>query len=161
MAEEQTLEELRAELQAKWPTMAEIEADRAGKPILKGLPRVIVKEERRKEKVANADTFRKGVWKRDESLSRASGKPLSHSGTDFHKVGEVHHVIPRSLAPERVYDVTNGLLLSKHEHALAEAVCPNAPDRRFLDISGPDDRGEQQTFIWRDAQGTELRRRIG
>jgi len=30
-------------------------------------------------------------------------------------------VIPRSLAPERVYDVSNGILLSKHEHALARA----------------------------------------
>jgi hypothetical protein len=121
----------------------------------------LVKEEKRKAKKASEVTFRKGVWKRDKSRSRASRTPLARSGSDFHKVGEVHHVIPRSLAPERVYDVANGILLSKHEHALAETVCSNAPDRRLLDISGPDDRGEDQLFIWRDKDGNELKRHIG
>lgn len=158
---EQTLEELRAELHAKWPAMAEIEAERIGKAIPKGLPHALVKEDKRKAKLANADTFRKGVWARDERCSRASKKPLARSGTDVHQVGEVHHVIPRSLAPERVYDVTNGLLLSKHEHALAEAICPNDPAHRLLDIEGPDDRGEKQTFVWRDIHGTELKRKVG
>lgn len=127
----------------------------------KGLPHPLVKEEKRKAKKLSEAEFRKGVWARDKHRSRASRKPLGRSGTDFHQVGEVHHVIPRSLAPERVYDVANGLLLSKHEHALAETNCPNDPVHRLLDIEGPDDRSQPQTFIWRDSQGAELRRRIG
>lgn len=142
------------------PTMAEINAKPHATPKHQITPAPLVKEEKKKAKLANEVTFRKGVWERDKHRSRASKKPLARSGTDFHKVGEVHHVIPRSLAPERVYDVTNGLLLSKHEHALAEAICPNDPAHRLLDIEGPDDRGELQTFIWRDAQGNELRRKV-
>lgn len=143
------------------PTMAEVEAERRGKPLTKGLPTPLAKEERKKVKAANEKTFRKGVWDRDKRRSRASRKPLSPSGSDYHKVGEVHHVIPRSLAPERVYDVANGLLLSKHEHQLAEAICPNDPAHRLLDIDGPDDRGLPQVFIWRDVNGKELKRRVG
>lgn len=86
-------------------------------------------------------------------------RPLAKSGTDYHKVGEVHHVIPRSLAPERVYDVANGLLLSKHDHQLAGTACPNAPDKMLLDISGPDDRGKPQTFVWRDIHGKATKTR--
>lgn len=161
MAVEQTLAELRAELQAKWTTFDEVNAKPHATPKHKMTPAPLAKEDKRKAKVANDVAFRKGVWERDKRRSRASKKPLSPSGTDFHKVGEVHHVVPRSLAPERIYDVSNGLLLSKHEHALAEAACPNDPMHRLLDIEGPDDRGELQTFIWRDAQGKELRRRVG
>ncbi len=127
----------------------------------KGQPAVLTKVDKKKAKKDNDASFRKAVWERDKSRSRASRKPLGRSGTDFEKVGEVHHVIPRSLAPERVYDVANGLLLSKHEHALAETNCPNDPAHRLLDIEGPDDRGEKQTFIWRDIHGKELKRRIG
>jgi 5-methylcytosine-specific restriction endonuclease McrA len=132
-----------------------------GRPVPKPMPRAITKPEEQHSKKAQAKAFRDAVWDRDKKRSRASGKLLSKSGTDYDQVGEVHHVIPRSLAPERIYDVSNGLLLSKTEHALAETNCPNAPDKRLLDISGPDDRGEFQTFIWRDVHGEEVRRRVG
>ncbi len=130
-------------------------------PQPKGLPRPLVKAEKKKTKLANEKAFRQGVWSRDHRRSRASGKPLAKSGSDYERIGEVHHVIPRSLAPERVYDVANGLLLSKAEHALSETNCPNDPAHRLLDITGPDDRGEPQLFVWRDVQGNELRRRVG
>lgn len=129
------------------------------------LPAPLVKEEKRKAKKVREDAFRKAVWLRDKGRSRASGKPLARSGTDFHKVGEVHHVIARSLAPERLYDATNGILLSKHEHHLAETSCPNDPAHCLLDIrhadAGADDRGLPQLFIWRDVHGKETKRRIG
>lgn len=141
------------------PTPEEMYAERFGKPLSKGLPTPLVKAEKKKAKKASEADFRKQVWERDKSRSRASGKPLAHSGSDFERVGEVHHVVPRSLAPERIYDVANGILLSKHEHQLAETTCPNDPAHRLLDIEGPDDRGEKQTFIWRDIHGKELRRR--
>lgn len=143
------------------PALTDRSRERYATPKHAMTPAPLVKEEKRKAKKANEKTFREGVWERDKHRSRASRKPLARSGTDFHKVGEVHHVVPRSLAPERVYDVTNGLLLSKHEHALAEASCPDDPAHRLLDIEGPDDRGEFQTFVWRDVNGKELKRRQG
>lgn len=122
---------------------------------------VITKETTRVEKKRRGEQFRADVWTRDKKRSRASAKPLSRSGTDPHKVGEVHHVIPRSLAPERVYDVANGLLLSRFEHALAETACPNDPAHHYLDIEGPDDRSLPQTFLWRDKDGKVIKERKG
>lgn len=141
------------------PTLAEMHATRRAPQ--KGIPTPVAKVERKKAKAQREKEFRAGVWARDKSRSRASKKPLHRSGTDFEKVGEVHHVIPRSLAPERVYDVANGLLLSKHEHHLAETMCPNAPGFMLLEISGPEDRSQPQTFTWRDVQGTVTKERIG
>lgn len=143
------------------PTMAEVNSVRRATPKHQITPNVITREDKRQAKKANAATFRKGVWERDRSRSRASKTPLSRSGSDFKKVGEVHHVIPRSLAPERIYEIANGILLSKYEHALAETACPGDPAHHLLDIEGPLDRGELQTFIWRDKNGKELKRRIG
>lgn len=130
-------------------------------PQPKGIPAPLAKIARKKTKLAQEKDFRAAVWARDQSRSRASKKPLAKSGTAYERVGEVHHVIPRSLAPERIFDVSNGLLLSKAEHAMAETACPNDPAHRLLDIVGPDDRGQPQTFIFRDASGKELRRRVG
>ncbi len=127
----------------------------------KGIPTPIAKVERKAAKKASEATFRKGVWERDKSRSRASGNPLARSGSDYQKVGEVHHVLKRSTAPERVYDVANGILLSKHEHQLAETACPGDQAHCLLDITGPDDRGELQTFTFRDAHGAVLKTRIG
>lgn len=122
---------------------------------------MITNETKRVDKKLKGEHFRADVWTRDKKRSRASKTPLSRSGTDPHKVGEVHHVIPRSLAPERVYDVANGLLLTRFEHALAETACPNDPAHHYLDIVGPDDRGQLQTFIWRDRDGKETKRTVG
>jgi len=143
------------------PSLQDRQMERRATPKHQMTPAPLVKHEKKKAKKASEAEFRKGVWERDKSRSRASKKSLGHSGSDWDRIGEVHHVIPRSIAPERIYDVKNGLLLSKHEHALAEAICPNDPAHRLLDIEGPDDRGEKQVFIWRDVNGKELRRRIG
>lgn len=134
---------------------------RCATPKYEIVPHALAKAEKAKTKKQAEADFRKGVWDRDEGKSRASGKPLAKSGSDWKRVGEVHHVIPRSLAPERVLDVANGLLLSKEEHALAETACPQAPDKQLLDIHGSENREALQTFIWRDIHGNELRRRIG
>jgi hypothetical protein len=143
------------------PTLAEIQATRGATPKHAIEKSVITKQTKRVDKKLKGEAFRAAVWTRDQKRSRASGKPLSRSGTDPHSVGEVHHVIPRSLAPERVYDVANGLLLSRFEHALAETACPNDPGHYYLEISGPDDRGELQKFAWRDRDGKVTKRRVG
>lgn len=142
------------------PTMAEMNAKPHATPKYQIEKSVITREDKRKSRKAKDEAFRDDVWTRDKQRSRASGKPVSRSGADPHRIGEVHHVIARSLAPERVWDVSNGLLLTKFEHALAETACPNDPAHHYLDIDGPDDRGLPQTFIWRDRDGKETKRRM-
>jgi hypothetical protein len=117
--------------------------------------------EKKKTKAQREKDFRAAVWERDKSRSRASDKPLARSGTDFEKVGEVHHVLKRSTHPEDRLNPANGILLSKREHHLAETACPNAPDKQLLDIAGPADLGQPQTFIWRDIHGKQTKRRVG
>jgi hypothetical protein len=141
------------------PTLAELQATRRAPA--KGQPAVLERDATRKAKKLNHAQFRRAVWLRDQSRSRASGKPLARSGTDPHRVGEVHHVIPRSLAPERVFDVSNGLLLSRFEHALAETACSQDPAHCRLEIVGPLDRGQPQRFVFRDREGRIVKERVG
>jgi hypothetical protein len=126
-----------------------------------GLPTPIAKKEKQKTKDQQAKAFRDEVWKLDKGRSRATGKPLVKSGTDWDRLGEVDHSIPRSLAPDRIYDVSNGLLLSKTENRLRKVVCLHAPEFKMFDYTGPDNRREKQTFVWRDKDGTVTKTRIG
>lgn len=98
------------------------------------------------------------VWFRDKERSRASDKPLDRKGPKF---GHVHHVDKRSTHPETKFDPKVCVLISEGEHSLAEMRCTYDPTKCFLEIEGPKDRGEKQTFIWRDPSGLELRRRVG
>jgi len=144
-------------------TAAEVDAMRRGKSLAKtGLPTVLAKKARKKSKEQQAKDFRDEVWARDKGKSRATGRKLVKSGTtDWAKLGEVDHSIPRSLAPERIYDVSNGILLSKEENRLRKVACVNAPEFKLFDYSGPDDRSLPQIFIWRDKDGKETKRRMG
>ncbi len=144
------------------PSLAEIQATRRATPKHQIVPNVITKEARRQAKKQNADTFRKAVWARDKGICRATGVKLAKSGTtDPHTLGEVDHSIPRSLAPDRIYDVTNGLLISKFLNRLRKVVCAEAPEHLMFDYSGPDDRGLPQTFTWRDRTGRITKQRVG
>jgi 5-methylcytosine-specific restriction endonuclease McrA len=142
------------------PTLAD--RGRCAKPKHQIVPRVVAKEEKRKSKDEQGKAFRDAVWKRDESRCRATGEPLVRQGTtDSKRLGEVDHSIPRSLAPDRIYDVTNGLLLSKHLNRLRKVACPEAPEFRMFDYTGPDDRSKPQVFVWRDKAGKVIRRTKG
>lgn len=132
------------------------------KACAKPLPRQLVKEQKAQDKADKGDAFRKAVWKRDEGKCRATGVPLVKSGTtDWEKLGEVDHAYPRSTAPELIYVVGNGLLLQKRLNRLRKVACPKAPEFRMFSYTGPDDRSQPQTFIWRDEDGKETKRRIG
>lgn len=144
---------------ADLPTLAEMNAIRRAQP--KGVPAVVERAEKRKTKAQQEKEFRDAVWARDHSRSRASGKPLSRSGTDPRRVGEVHHVLKRSTHPEKRLDPSNGILLSREEHMLAEATCPNDPQHAFLEIVGPEDLSQPQLFVWRDVQGKVIREKKG
>lgn len=128
----------------------------------KPMPRMLAKPDEDKAKKADGKTFRDAVWKRDGGRSRATGKLLAKSGTlSWDELGEVDHVIDRSLAPERIYDVSNGILLSKRENRLKKTPCPRAPEFRMFDVKGPDDRGQLQTFTWRDKDGKVVKTGTG
>lgn len=142
------------------PSFAEVTAQRRAPA--KGMPHQLVKKEKKVLKAALEKAFREGVWARDRGRSRASGKPLAKSGVDYDRVGEIHHMLKRSTDPDRIYDVSNGILLSATEHKLAETACPNDPAHCLLDIDGPEDRALPQVFTFRDVNGQPTRKpRIG
>lgn len=125
-------------------------------------PTVLAKAAKKKSRDEQAAEFRAAVWKRDEGKSRATGKPLVKSGTiNADELGEVDHVINRSVAPDRIFDVSNGILLSKRENRLKKTPCPRAPEHHLFEIHGPDDRQKPQRFIWRDADGKIVRQTKG
>lgn len=135
---------------------------RQRRPCAKPEPRVLSKPKADKAKADKGKAFRDAVWARDGGKSRATGKPLVRSGTiSAEELGEVDHVIDRSLAPERIYDVSNGILLSKRENRLKKTPCPRAPEHRLFTVKGPDDRSQPQRFIWRDADGKIIKQTIG
>jgi hypothetical protein len=145
---------------ADLPTLAELNAKPRAEQ--KGLPAVLERKARKAEKANKDEAFRLAVWDRDKGRSRATGKPLVKSGTtDWAQLGEVDHAYLRSTAPERIYDVSNGILLSKEENRLRKVPCPRAPEFKLFDYTGPDDRGKPQTFIWRDGDGNITKRRKG
>lgn len=147
-------------------TMAEINARPRACPKT-GLPVALARKERKKSREQLAKDFRDDVWTRDKGRSRATGKKLVRGDerqrgiTDWSKLGEVDHAYPRSTAPDRIYDVENGILLSKEENRLRKVVCAQAPEFKRFDYSGPEDRGLPQTFVWRNADGTITKTRIG
>lgn len=127
----------------------------------KGLPPVLEKEERKRSKEKLHEEFRLAVWKRDKGICRATGVPLQKSGMDDNRIGEVDHVINRSTAPERIYDVTNGILIAKRLNRLKKTACPEAPEHHMFEIVGPDDRSQPQKYLWRDVTGKVTKTRLG
>jgi hypothetical protein len=146
---------------ADLPTLAEMQEARASIPNWKPAPAMLQKDAKKKAKKLTDDEFRALIWKLDGARSRATGKPLVHGGTtDWHHLGEVDHSIPRSLAPDRIYDPSNALLLSKWENRARKTPCPRAPEFRMFDYTGPDDRRKPQHFVWRNEDGRIVKERI-
>lgn len=148
----------------KLQTVAEADADgeRIRRALTKPIPTPLRRKAERKAKVDRDDDFRDEIWTLDGGKSRATGKPLVRSGTlDWDRIGEVDHAITRSTAPDRVYDPSNALLLSKMENRLRKVPCPRAPEFKMFDYTGPDNRREPQHFVWRDEDGRITKERIG
>lgn len=144
----------------KLPTLAEVQATQ--KAPSKGIPRQLAKEKADKAKADNGKAFRDEVWARDGGRCRATGVTLLRRGSmDPKQLGEVDHSYLRSLAPERIYDTSNGILLSKEENRLRKASCKHAPEFKYFDYSGPENRALPQTFVWRDDEGTITKTVIG
>lgn len=148
--------------ESRFPNLPTLAAERV-KPCAppKGLPPVLARKERQQSKDDQAEAFRSAIWTRDKGRSRATGKKLQRVHPKqrgaglipWSEAGEVDHSIPRSLAPERMYDVGNGILLSKEENRLRKVPCARAPEFKRFDYTGPDDRSLPQRFLWRDDDG--------
>lgn len=148
-----------ASITRKLMTPEEVYRERLKKgALVKPVPRAIAKPKEDKKKADKGKAFRDEVWARDGGKSRATGRQLLRSGSiNPDELGEVDHVINRSTAPERVYDTSNGILLSKRENRLKKTRCPKAPEHCMFEVTGPDNRSLPQTFTWRDERGKVLR----
>jgi hypothetical protein len=125
------------------------------------VPRVVAQEEKKKAKVGKDKAFRDAIWALDQGVCRATGVPLSRSGMDPHRVGEVDHVLNRSTHPALIYEVSNGILISKYLNRLKKVACPQAPEFFMFSISGPADRRKPQKFTWRDKAGKIIKEAVG
>jgi len=143
-------------------TMAEVNAVRRATPKHEIEHRVITREAKKKTKKQREDDFREGVWARDKGKCRATGATLVRGNTtDDKQLGEVDHAYLRSLAPELIFEVSNGLLIQKFLNRLRKVSCRLAPEHKYFDYTGPADRSLPQTFIWRDDEGRITKTRIG
>jgi len=132
-------------------------------------PAAVTKAEKRQSKEDRAEQFRNDVWARDKSRCRATGVKLQRakrlgatSEADLKKLGDVDHAYPRSTHPERIYDVSNGLLLQSWLNLQRKVSCTEAPEFKVFDYEGPDDRSQPQRFIWRHRKtGVIVKERIG
>lgn len=113
-------------------------------------PSIITKDEKKKERGEKDEAFRAAVWKRDKARCRATLIPMLRSGMDDETVGEIDHAYPRSTAPERIFDVKNGILISRKLNRFRKVACVQKPEFRVFSYTGPDDRGKPQTFVLRD-----------
>lgn len=64
--------------------------------------------------------FRRQVWEREGGCSRLTGQPLSKWDDDWDRLGDVCHILPKSVYPERRFDPENAVLLSRNEHILSD-----------------------------------------
>lgn len=93
---EQTLAELRAEIWAKLPTAAEVDAARAGKPIEKGLTRLQKTAEARPLTKIDEKEFKRQVRERDEHHCRCCGRAVLYVLSRVPERGEVNHIHGRT-----------------------------------------------------------------
>lgn len=117
MAPEQTLEELRAEIFGRLPTMADVEADRQRKrePIAKGPTRLETKTGADKDEKRDERLWRKACIKRDGKICRCCGRVVVQQLELAVNRLEVHHVAGRADRVVR-WDVRNGIVLCSECH---------------------------------------------
>ena len=95
---------------AKLPTLAQMDAERRGKPIPKGVTRIARKVEADKASEKDAAAFRRAVWARDK-VCRCCGLKVIKTLALVPNRGEVHHLVRRSKAKALLTDRRNGILL--------------------------------------------------
>jgi len=74
------------------PTLAEVQAERAGKPIPKGPSRLERRTNQGREARQAAEAFRRAVWARDRHHCRQCGRKVIRTLKRQVDRGEVHHL---------------------------------------------------------------------
>lgn len=109
----------------------------------------------REKTLAAEKKFRDLIWELDQGKDRCTGRPLQHQADSWSDLGDVCHLVARSLAPERKYDPTNAFLMCRRLH-----IASDARGNYRLKILG-DDARQPLTFLMTDKHGRELWRRVG
>ena len=99
-------------------TVAEVEALRVGKPILKGPTRLDERIADTRDEQADERRWRKGVIAHDGYVCRCCGRRVIQQLTLAANQLHVHHVAPRADQAVR-WDVRNGMVLCAECHAYA------------------------------------------
>lgn len=86
-------------------------ADRKPAPQPKPTPRVIERIAAKRTRERKLQASKAEVWKRDNATCRLCGRRCQRTTQTVPSRGEVHHIRPRSLAPERFNDLSNLMLL--------------------------------------------------
>ena len=111
---DQTLAELRAEIFGRLPTMADMDAQRTGKPITKGKTRLEAKIEERPLTKVDEKAFRASVWHRDRKRCRCCGRKVQQVMGRVPERGEVHHIHGRG--GDLRFEPITAILLCLRDH---------------------------------------------
>lgn len=106
----------------------------------RGSGRLDRKAKKAEEEKALADAY-EFVNVRDGHQCRVTGRYLQAGAVDARVRREHHHLVPRSLAPERIADHRNILLVCAEAHDLITG--------RFIDVEG-DDATRPVFFHWNE-----------
>lgn len=119
------------------PTMAEVAALRAGKPLTKSskLDRAHSAADERKEDERKLAIWRREVAVRDKGEDRYTGKRVLKTITLDPNRAEAHHVEPRDNYDTR-YDRRNGVQLSMQTHVLVTENKLRIVGTKFFTVNG-------------------------
>lgn len=106
----------------------------------KGSGRLARNERRAAEEQALADAYEQ-VNQRDGNVCRVTGRFVSPGAVMAEVRREHHHLVPRSLAPERIADPTNIILCCKEAHDYITG--------GFIEVEGKD-ATKAVFFHWRE-----------
>lgn len=79
-------------LLARLPTVADVDAQRHGKPLGKGKTRLEVTIEQRPLTKVDEKAFKSAVWRRDRNRCRCCGRKVQQVLARVPERGEVHHI---------------------------------------------------------------------
>ncbi len=86
-------------------------------PQPKPKPRLLVREEQKRRRDRQAVNLRAAIRKRDSNRCRVCGRLVHVGAVRGCERAEIHHIQPRSIAPERVLDPENLILVDGFCHA--------------------------------------------
>lgn len=129
-------------------TLAEVEADRAGKPLLKGKSRSQLKAERDKVDENAEEHWKREVRTRDEYHCRWCRRRVVVTIELVPERAECHHLVSRTVVAVR-WDVRNGILLCLACHERVTGVA----NEKFLIVASA-------TYVVEDIEYPDMRQPV-